>query len=112
MVERIVGVQVFDFLRYEVYRDKMLPILQSYGGKFRVDIRVSDVLLSPSGSPFNRMFVIQFPSFIALDEFFADDEYLAVRDGYFYSSVSHSHQLACYQVTHHNLPARKDHEIY
>ena len=60
--ERVMGLEVIDDRIYQQYRDAMAPILTSYGGAFGFDFRVSEVLLSKTQDPINRLFTIAFPS--------------------------------------------------
>jgi uncharacterized protein (DUF1330 family) len=86
--ERIMGLDVTDDQGYKAYRTAMMPILQSFGGAFGFDFRVSEVLLSKTEDKINRLFTIAFPSQKHMDDFFADPEYLAVKAKYFDVSVN------------------------
>ena len=97
-VDRFVGVQVADEATYQLYRQHMLPILERYGGRFIVDVRVSEVLKSPRAEPFNRLFTIRFPDEAALNAFFSCDEYQRVRERFFEPSVAATAALAKYAV--------------
>lgn len=85
--ERVMGLEVIDEVIYQQYREHMTPILHSFGGSFGYDFKVSDVLKSKTEDKINRVFTIDFPSKAAMDEFFNDPKYLAVKDKYFNSSV-------------------------
>ena len=86
--ERIVGLNVTDETEYQRYRDRMLPILESYGGSFGFDLQVSEVLQSKTNEPINRVFTIEFPDRQTMDRFFADPTYLQVRSRHFEKAVS------------------------
>jgi uncharacterized protein (DUF1330 family) len=97
-IERLVGVDVVDEAQYQAYRDGMRPILEQYGGRFTVDVRVSEVLLAPDEGSFNRLFTIRFPSEDAMNAFFSDPAYVAVRDEFFVPSVRNTASLRKYAV--------------
>ncbi len=86
--ERIMGINVSDDEEYQLYRKGMMPILRSFGGSFGFDFKVSEVLLSKTDDDINRVFTIEFPSKKAMDEFFANPEYLAVQKRHFVNSVT------------------------
>jgi uncharacterized protein (DUF1330 family) len=85
--ERIMGLEVFDDEVYQQYRENMIPILKTFGGSFGFDFKVSDVLISKTEKPINRVFTIDFPSKEMMDGFFTDPAYLKVREEYFNNSV-------------------------
>ena len=66
----------------------MTPILESYGGEFGYDFKVSEVLKSQTQSPINRVFTISFPDQDSRDAFFSNAEYLTVRQRHFENSVT------------------------
>jgi uncharacterized protein (DUF1330 family) len=65
----------------------MLPILESFGGFFGFDFRVSEVLRSKTDYNINRVFTIEFPSKGTMEEFFASPEYIEVKNSHFNESV-------------------------
>ena len=85
--ERIMGIEVVDEQGYQEYRKEMTPLLQSYGGDFGFDFKVSEVLKSKSENNINRVFTIDFPSKEVMDQFFVSDEYLKIKNQYFTESV-------------------------
>ena len=97
-VERLIGVQVIDDREYEEYRRQLSPLLHAAGGRFVVDLRVSEVLTAPADARFNHLFVLRFPSAEAMQKLFEGDDYLAVRGAHLESSVSATTMLATYQV--------------
>ncbi len=94
--ESIVGLHVTDESMYQQYRDAMRPILEQYGGGFRYDFRVSDVLQTSSDHDINRVFAIYCRDKEAYDAFFADEAYKAVRARYFEPSVAGATRIAAY----------------
>ena len=97
-IERLVGVQVINENEYQEYRRQMSPLLEAAGGRFVVDVRVSEVLVAPESARFNRLFSLRFPSDEAMQRFFASEAYRAVREAHFVSSVSTTTALATYPV--------------
>jgi uncharacterized protein (DUF1330 family) len=87
-VERLVGLWVEDPEMYQKYREGMLPILRNHGGDFGYDFQVSEVLKSEVEAPINRVFTIYFQDEEALESFFSDPLYVAIRQKYFEPSVS------------------------
>jgi uncharacterized protein (DUF1330 family) len=85
--ERIMGLEVIDDEVYQQYREHMIPILNTFGGSFGFDFKVSDVLKSKTEAPINRVFTIDFPSREMMDNFFSDASYLEVKNTYFKHSV-------------------------
>lgn len=83
----IVGLNVVDQQGYQAYRDAMTPLMESYGGRFDYDFTVSEVLKSKTPEHINRLFSLSFESAHAMQDFFADPAYLAVREKHFNSSV-------------------------
>lgn len=98
-VERLIGVQVSSEHGYEEYRRQISPLLAAAGGRFTVDVRVSEVLTAPDDARFNRLFVLRFPNDEAMRNFFESEAYRAVRDAHFVSSVSSTTSLATYQLS-------------
>jgi uncharacterized protein (DUF1330 family) len=98
MIEVLYGLEVIDEEVYASYRAAMTPLLEAHGGRFVVDVRVAEVLRSPEGAPFNRLFAIRFPSPEKMSAFFANAEYLAVRRRLFEPSVSAVQKLGDYDV--------------
>ena len=94
--EMLVGLNVVDDASYITYRQKMTPILEEFGGGFRYDFKISEVLKSEADSPINRVFIIYFPNELAKNAFFSDAQYLKVRQNYFDKSVTSTIILASY----------------
>jgi uncharacterized protein (DUF1330 family) len=87
--ERCVGLQISDEKLYQEYRDNMGPILERYQGHFRYDFNIALTLKSENGAPISRVFVLAFPDLDSHEKFFADPDYLKVREQYFKPSVTH-----------------------
>lgn len=96
--ETLVGLRVTDEDGYARYRAGMTPILESMGGFFRYDMRVSELLRGQADEPFNRVFILSFPDAATRDRFFADPDYLAVRVAHFEGSVGAVTVLARYTL--------------
>lgn len=84
----MVGLQVTDDNLYTSYRKAMKPILAEYGGGFRYDFKVSEVLKNEGENLMNRVFVIYFRDKQAMDSFFSNVEYKKVKQEFFEKSVS------------------------
>ena len=87
MYEMIMAMNVTDPERYARYREEMTPILKEYGGGFRYDFVVSQVLESASVHPITRVFVIFFRDKDASTKFFTDVRYEAVKKEHYSGSV-------------------------
>lgn len=97
MYEMLVGLEVIDNEEYKAYRTAMKPILEVYGGSFGYDFKVSEVLQSETDEKINRVFTIRFPDKSAMNDFFSDPEYLAVKSKYFEPSVRSTTIIASYE---------------
>jgi len=95
--ERIMGLHVVDDAEYQRYREAMEPILNSIGGSFGFDFKVSEVLRSKSEEPINRVFTIEFPSEQAMDSFFSRPDYLEVKANHFEQSVDSTTVISMHQ---------------
>lgn len=96
MYETMMGLLVTDDAKYTQYRAEMAPLLEAHGGSFGVDVRVSEVLKSPAGRPFNRLFTLRFPSKERREAFFSAPAYLEIRSRLFDTSVAEVNRLAVY----------------
>jgi len=90
------GLHVIDDDKYRRYREGMTPILARHGGSFGYDFVVSQVLISQTERPINRVFTIRFPDRDRAAEFFSDPAYLAVRRTWFEPAVAAITQIATY----------------
>ena len=95
--ERLVGLDVVDEVLYQEYRDRMSPILATYGGGFGYDFRIAETLRSRTDAKINRLFTIYFPDEAAKDAFFADPEYQVIRAETYAKAVRASTILAGYE---------------
>lgn len=75
----------------------MLPILQTYGGGFGYDFKVSEVLRSEVEEPINRVFTIFFENEDAMNTFFTNEKYIEIRNKYFEPSVSATTIISKYE---------------
>ena len=94
--ELLIGLHVTDDDMYTRYREGMTPILHKYGGSFRYDFRISQVLKAETNDQINRLFIISFPDAEAKDGFFANEEYQKVKLEFFEPSVRSVQVLAEY----------------
>jgi len=85
--ERIMGLHVTNDAEYQRYREGMTPILESFGGSFGFDFKVSEVLQSKTADAINRVFTIEFPSKEIMKQFFSDPSYIEVKNKYFDNCV-------------------------
>lgn len=97
-IEMLVGLNVIDDARYQEYRRSMAPILESYGGGFGYDFRISEVLRSQTDDPINRVFTIRFPDQERKRRFFSDAAYAEVKAAHFDGSVGHTTIIATYET--------------
>jgi uncharacterized protein (DUF1330 family) len=95
--EMLVGLQVIDEPRYAQYREAMAPILKRFGGGFRYDFRVGEVLKSETHAPINRVFTIYFADEASRDAFFSDPDYRRIKEQFFTGSVQATTILAEYK---------------
>lgn len=95
--EMLVGLQVLDNDQYQQYRDAMMPILLAHGGGFGYDLQISKVLRSDTNAEINRVFTIYFPDQQKMDAFFANTEYLLIKEKYFNNSVGSTTIMASYE---------------
>lgn len=95
--EMLVGLAVSDDEAYTQYRQAMAPILQRFGGGFRYDFKVSEVLSNEGGQPINRVFTISFADKASRDAFFSDPRYVEAKRTFFEKSVAATTVLAEYE---------------
>ncbi len=96
-LEMLVGLNIVDDEAYQSYRDEMTPILESYGGGFSYDFKVSEVLKSKTEAPINRVFTIYFSTEDSMKAFFSNDEYLKIKHRHFEKSVTDTTIIATYE---------------
>jgi uncharacterized protein (DUF1330 family) len=85
--EMIVGLQIKDDIAYSEYREAMAPLLESHGGGFRYDFKVSETLKNEEERPINRVFAIFFKDNDNMNSFFSNLEYLSIKSKFFDQSV-------------------------
>jgi uncharacterized protein (DUF1330 family) len=85
--ELMVGLQVKDDDNYSLYRKAMTPLLETYGGGFRYDFKVSETLKNDEKRPINRVFAIFFKDKESMSSFFSNPEYLSIKKEFFEVSV-------------------------
>ena len=96
-IERIVALNVNDNIIYQKYRDAMSPILISYGGQFVYDFTIDEVLKSEVKHIINRVFMLRFNTEKDMQDFFSNNDYLAIKKQYFTPSVSNITEIAKYE---------------
>ena len=97
MFEMLVALDVADDSSYAKYRQAMKPILNQFGGAFGYDFTIEQVLLSQVDEAINRVFTINFPDKQAMESFFSDESYLAVKSEFFSNSVNSTTIIASYE---------------
>ncbi len=94
--EMLVGLEVSDDEIYSDYRAAMKPILNTYGGGFGYDFKISETLKSEVDENINRVFTINFPDEDTMNSFFSDEEYLKAKIKYFEKSVKSTTIISAY----------------
>lgn len=97
MYEMLMAMNITDDVQYTAYRAAMTPVLHAHGGSFGYDFKVSEVLISETPEPVNRVFTIRFPDMAAKDAFFSNGDYQQIKAEYFNASVSAVTMIADYQ---------------
>lgn len=92
----LVGLEVIDDKTYTEYRAAMRPILERFGGGFRYDFKIAEVLRKETTNPINRVFTIFFSDRPSRDAFFSDAGYQKAKQQFFEKSVSATTILAEY----------------
>jgi uncharacterized protein (DUF1330 family) len=95
--DRLVGMHVKDEKTYQRYREKMLPILHKFGGSFRHDFVVNKVMRSEAKHTITRVFLMTFAAKEDSVRFFADADYLKIREEFFKPAVGEYSTLAEYE---------------
>ena len=107
--EILVGLHVTDDTQYDQYRAGMTPILEAFGGYFRYDFRVSEMLKGDADDPFNRIFVLSFPDEETKNGLFSDEAYKEIYKRHFDSSVKSGSILASFTTSTKCPRAKKSH---
>ncbi len=95
--EMLVGLEISDPAIYSQYREAMAPILKRFGGGFRYDFTIAEVLKKETDNPINRVFTIYFADQASRDSFFSDPDYKKAKEKFFEKSVTATTILAEYQ---------------
>lgn len=74
----------------------MTPILQRFGGGFRYDFKVAEIVHTATEASINRVFTIHFADRASKDSFFADPLYLEAKAAFFEGAVEATTILAEY----------------
>ena len=98
MYSSLVALNVLSEKGYTDYRNAMTPILETFGGEFSYDFKVSETLKSKKGLQLNRVFVISFKDEKSHEEFFKDEDYLKVKEQFFVSSVGDVDIISSFQL--------------
>ena len=101
--EMLVGMQITDDAQYARYREAITPILRRFGGGFRYDVKVAELVHTSTEAPINRVFTIHFADVASKDAFFADPAYQQAKAAYFEGAVAATTILAEYSIS---SPAR------
>lgn len=96
--EMLVGLQIENEKVYQNYREAMRPILEIYGGGFRYDFKVSEVLANQEGRAINRVFTIGFKDRESRDAFFSHEAYQKVKAEFFEKSVGATTVISEYDL--------------
>ncbi len=94
--ELLVGLEVTNDQVYTQYREAMAPILKRFGGGFRYDFKIQEVLKSESNQPINRVFTIYFADQNSKEGFFSDSDYKKAKEAFFEKSVKSTTIIAEY----------------
>jgi uncharacterized protein (DUF1330 family) len=86
--EMVVGLKVINDEEYVNYRAAMTPILESFGGGFRYDFKVDEVLKNEEGREINRVFTIHCKDKESMDAFFSHPDYQVAKSKFFENSVA------------------------
>ena len=95
--ERVMGLHVIDDAEYQKYRESMEPILESIGGSFGYDFKISEVLRSKSKNEINRVFTIEFPSKQDMEYFFSRPDYTEIQNRHLNNSVKSKTLISMYE---------------
>jgi uncharacterized protein (DUF1330 family) len=94
---QLVGLHELDDGAYDDCRAAMRPILDRFGGGFRYDFKIAEVLQSESTEPINRVFTIHFADETSKDAFFAHPDYQVIRERHFEHSVTNTVVISEYR---------------
>jgi len=69
----IANIEVKDPVKFEEYRQKVVPVIQKFGGRYL--IRGGDVRCLEGNLPLKRLVVLEFPTVEAAQQFYDSAEY-------------------------------------
>ena len=69
----IANIEVKDPAKFEEYRQKVVPVIQKFGGRYL--IRGGDVRCLEGNLPLKRLVVLEFPTVEAAQQFYDSAEY-------------------------------------
>jgi uncharacterized protein (DUF1330 family) len=69
----IANIEVKDPAKFEEYRQKVVPVIQKFGGRYLV--RGGDVRRLEGNLPLKRLVVLEFPTIEAAQQFYDSAEY-------------------------------------
>jgi uncharacterized protein (DUF1330 family) len=69
----IANIEVKDPAKFEEYRQKVVPVIKKFGGRYL--IRGGDLRRLEGNLPFNRLVVLEFPTIEAAQRFYDSAEY-------------------------------------
>ena len=95
--EMVVGLQIKNEEMYARYRESMTPLLETYGGGFRYDFKISEVLKNEDGRAINRVFAIFFKDKASMEKFFSNSNYIKMKSEFFEGSVGATTIISEYQ---------------
>lgn len=90
----LVGANITDQHMYEEYRRQMFPLLSKSKGEFLYDFNATPLEMGKLGQNYNRVFVISFPDENTKTGFFADPDYLKIRQTLLLGAVSEIEQIS------------------
>jgi uncharacterized protein (DUF1330 family) len=97
-IEMLVGLNVTDEESYESYRRAVAPLLARYSAEIVYDFRIKEVLKAAVTSPINRVFTICFPREELREAFFANTDYIGIKERFFDPAVSHTTIIGTYET--------------
>ena len=98
-IEMLVGLNVVDEEAYESYRKAIGPILALHSGGFGYDFKVAETLESEANVAINRVFTIYFPTEDLREAFFANSDYIGIKERFFDRGVADTTIIATYEKT-------------
>lgn len=97
MIEMLVGLNVTNDQDYAKYREGMTPLLESIGGGFGYDFKITEVLKSEVEEKINRVFTIYFPNEEEMNKYFSDPKYKEIKKEFFEGAVESTTIISTYK---------------